>query len=83
MTFANCLDPYQARRHVGPDMSPKPFGTLMLLTKEFYEKVNFEKNQQATKSHEHVYPVCKEIILRSRCPWFMDFSKREKVNFIA
>ena len=32
-TFANSLDPDQARQNVGPDIDPKLFDTLMVLKK--------------------------------------------------
>ena len=45
ITFANCLDPDQARQNVWPDLD-----TLMVFLKEFFEKVDFDKkNQQMTK----------------------------------
>ena len=47
MTFANSLDPDQARQNVRPDLSPNCL-TLMVFLKEYFEKVDFEKNQQKT-----------------------------------
>ena len=32
----------------------------MVFLKEFFQKVNFEKNQQTTKKHKN-YPVCNEL----------------------
>ena len=60
ITYANSLDPDQARRNVGPDLGPNCL-TLMVLPKEFFEKVDFEKNQQIHKSMQN-YPACKELI---------------------
>ena len=45
ITFANSLYPDQARQNIGPDKGP------MESLKEFFEKVDFEKNQQTTKIH--------------------------------
>ena len=42
--LANSLDPYQARL-----IGSKLFDILMVFLKEFFKKVNFEKNQQTTK----------------------------------
>ena len=42
ITFANCLDPVQARQ-------TKPFDTLMVSLKVFFENLNCGKNHQATK----------------------------------
>ena len=40
----------------------KLFDTLIVFLKEFFEIVNFEKNQQTTKKkHETEYPACKEL----------------------
>ena len=53
ITFANSLDPDQAQQNVGPDLNLKLFNTLMVFLKEFFIKVDFEKNQQTTKKkHE-------------------------------
>ena len=38
ITFANSLDPDQARQNVGPELDPKQFGTLMLFMEEFLKK---------------------------------------------
>ena len=51
ITFANSLDPDQARHNVRPDLDPN-YLTLMVFLKEFFEKVDNEKNQQTTKKHE-------------------------------
>ena len=44
ITFANSLDPDQARQNVGPDLDPNCF-----TPKEFSKKLDFGKNQQTTK----------------------------------
>ena len=50
ITIANSLDLGQARQNVGPDLDPNCL-TLMVFSKEIFEKVSFEKNQQtATKA---------------------------------
>ena len=49
--FANSLDPDQAQQNVRPDLDPN-YLTLMVFLKEFFKKVDFEKNQQTTKKHE-------------------------------
>ena len=36
-------------QNVGPDLGPT-FFTLMVFLKEFFEKVDFEKNKQTTKN---------------------------------
>ena len=43
ITFANSLDPDQARQSLSD--------TLMIFLKEFFKNVDFEKNQQTTKKH--------------------------------
>ena len=49
VTFGNSLDPNQDRQDVCPDVDPIClFDTLKVFLKEFYEKVNFENNQQTT-----------------------------------
>ena len=46
--FCNSLDPHQARQNVGPYLDLYCL-KLMVFLKEFFEKVDFEKNQQMTK----------------------------------
>ena len=46
-TFANSLDPDQDQQNVGPDRGPNSLTLLFL--KEFFEKVNFEKNSTEDK----------------------------------
>ena len=48
--FGPRSDPTLARQNVGPDLDPK------CLLKDFFERVYFEKNKQATKKHKK-YPV--------------------------
>ena len=38
ISFANSLDPGQARQKVGPDLEPKLFDTQMVFLKDFFEK---------------------------------------------
>ena len=47
-------------QNVAPDLDPN-YLTLMIFLKEFFEKVDFEKNQQTTKSMIN-YTGCKEFI---------------------
>ena len=51
--FANSLDPDQdwVRQNIGPDLDPNCFDADGIFLKEFFKKVNFEKNQQTTKKH--------------------------------
>ena len=49
-TFANSLDPDQARR----------FDILMIFLREFFKEVDFEKNQQTNKKHENL-PVRQKV----------------------
>ena len=44
ITFANSLDPGQAKQKVGPGLEPNCF-TLMVFVKEFFEKVALKYNQ--------------------------------------
>ena len=48
IAFANSLDPDQARQSIEPDQDSKLFDTLMVFLKEYFEKVDFEENQQTT-----------------------------------
>ena len=63
ITFANNLDPYQARQNVGPDLDPN-WLTLTVVLIFFFENVDFEKNQWATKKHAKL-PVNKICYLLS------------------
>ena len=60
ITIANILDPDQARQIVGLDPGTKLFDTLIVFLKVYFEKANFEKNQQTTKNMQN-YPACKEL----------------------
>ena len=54
ITFANRLDPNQAGQNIGPDLDPN-YLTLIVLLKEFFEKVDFEKESADNKKkHENV-----------------------------
>ena len=50
ITIAVSLDPNQARQNVWPDLDPNCL-TLMVFPKEFFKKVDFEKNLQVTRRH--------------------------------
>ena len=50
VSSSNSLDPVQTRQNVGPDLDPNCL-TLMVFLKEFFKKVDYEKNQQTTKKH--------------------------------
>ena len=43
-TFANSLDPDEARQNAGPDLDPNCL-TLMVFLKYFFEKVDFAKKK--------------------------------------
>ena len=49
-TFANSLEPDQARQNVGLDLVPNSLMLYLVFLKEFLEKVDFlKKSQQTTK----------------------------------
>ena len=49
ITFANSLDPGQARQNVGPDLGPSCLNDIMtVIVQEFFKNLNFEKSQQST-----------------------------------
>ena len=50
ISFANSLDPDQSGQNMGPDLNPELFDSLIVQLKDFFEKVNFEKNQQTTNN---------------------------------
>ena len=52
ITFANSLDPDQARQNVGPDLDPICVTQIMQMVflREFFEKVDFEEKSAVTKS---------------------------------
>ena len=62
VTFANSLDPDQARRFVGPDLDQNCL-TLMVMLKEFLEKVDIEKKNQQTTKKQGKFPS------RQRVKW--------------
>ena len=49
ITFANNLDPDQARQNVGARSGSKLFDSPMVFLKEFFEKNDFEKKSAADK----------------------------------
>ena len=54
MYLTNCLLMTSADnlcKQFGPRSGFKLFDTLMVILKELFEKVDFEKNQQTTKKH--------------------------------
>ena len=59
-TFANSLDPDQAR-HVGPDLDPNCLIVMVFLKVFFLEKGNFEKSSRRQKACKN-YSACKELI---------------------
>ena len=58
ITFANSLDPDQDRLNVGPDLVPNGL-TLIMVLKEFFEKVNFQKKSADNNKGMKNYPACK------------------------
>ena len=56
MTFANSLDPDQAPAKYQAWSGPKLFDTMMVFLKEFFQKVDFEKNRQTTKKSMQKLP---------------------------
>ena len=67
--FANSLDPYQARQNVRPDLDPICLCQMVFL-KDFFEKVDFEKNQQMTKKHEN-FSRGQRLNLHDKCLIFI------------
>ena len=61
ITFANNLDPDQAHQNFRLDLDPF-FYTQMVFLKEFFDEVDFENNQQTTKSMKN-FPGGKELTL--------------------
>ena len=49
------LDPDQDPHNIGPDLEP-----LIVVLKEVFENVDFEKSQQTTNKIIKNYTVCKE-----------------------
>ena len=60
ITFANSLDPDQDQQNIGDDLDPNHL-TLMVFLKEFFEKLNFEKQSADDKTSMKNYPVCKDL----------------------
>ena len=69
ITFANSLDPDQARQNVGPDLDPNCL-TLMVFLKDFFEKKSKKKKnlddkkkkkKKKKKRNMQSYPTCKEL----------------------
>ena len=48
-------------KQFGPRSGSKLFDILMVFMKYFFQKVNFEKNQQRTKNMKN-YPICNELM---------------------
>ena len=59
ITFANSLEPDQARQYVRHDLDPSCL-ILVVFLKEFFTKVDCEESQQSTKSMQN-YPVDKRV----------------------
>ena len=51
IAIANILDPDQARQNVGPDLDQKMLDILMVIPKEFFENVNFERKSANDKTY--------------------------------
>ena len=68
ITFANSLDPDQARQNVEPDLDPKSklFDTLMVFLKDFFKKKLILKKRihRRQKSMQN-YPACKELWIKT------------------
>ena len=58
--FENSFDQDQAQQNVGPDLDQNGL-ELVVFLKEFFENLNFEKNQKRTKSMQN-YTACKGFI---------------------
>ena len=59
MTFANNLDPDQARQKVGPDLNPNCLTLWWYSWTIFFEKVDFEKisrQQKSMKIYQYDFP---------------------------
>ena len=56
-TFANNLDPEQARLNVGSDLDPNSLTLRLYSLKIFPKKVDVEKDQQTTVKHETLQRV--------------------------
>ena len=69
MTFANSLDPDQARQNVGPDLDSNCL-TLMVFLIDFFEKINFEKNPQLIKKHAKLPSMQRAKYLDTLVPFY-------------
>ena len=65
ITFANSLDPDQARPYGRAWSGSKLFDTLMVLLKEMFKNISFEKKQQTTKGLK--YNTAFQEIIRMSC----------------
>ena len=54
----------------------KPFDTLIVFLKEFFEKVNFEKSQQRQQKHEKL-PSMQEVDLLAKYRFSMLFRHQQ------
>ena len=61
-TFANSLDPDQARQNVGPDLDPNCLTLWWYSWKIFLKKLILKKIHRQQKSMQN-YPACKELSL--------------------
>ena len=59
LTFANSLDPYQARQNVGPDMDPICL-TLSYIPEELFENIDLKKRIRQKMSKQN-FPACKAL----------------------
>ena len=52
-SFANRLDPDQARQNVGPDLDSNCLTCMMLFLKDFFKKVDHEENSEKQSRVKH------------------------------
>ena len=62
ITFANSLDPDQARHNVGPDLDSSSLTPLWYFCL-FFLKVDFEEISRRQKRTMENYPACKELMM--------------------
>ena len=74
--FANSLEQDQA---IGPDLDPKLFDTLVVVLKEFFEKVNLKKNQQTTKKICAKFPTL-QIVIQYRADFSFTYLQIPLIN---
>ena len=60
ITFANSLDPDQARQNIGPDLDPNCLTPRWYLWKDFWENLILNKSADDKKIVKN-YPACKEL----------------------